>query len=65
MPNMSETSSKRSKSRACGVVDESLDDMEVQGEVTVVTDLVREVEDDVAVRRGWPMMPLKPEGSFM
>jgi len=62
---MSETSSKRSKSHARDVADEAREGIEVRGEVIVVEDLVKKVEDDVAVVRGWPMMPLKPKGSFM
>ena len=53
------------KSRPRDVADEAREDMEVQGEVTVVKALVRKVEDDVAVRRGWPMVPLKSECWFM
>jgi hypothetical protein len=53
------------KSHARDVADEAREGIEVRGEVIVVEDLVKKVEDDVAVVRGWPMMPLKPKGSFM
>ena len=46
MPNVSEVSSKGLKSRPRDVVDELREDMEVEGEVTMVKDVARRVDDD-------------------
>ena len=46
MPSMSEVSSKRLNSCSRDVVDELREDMEVEEEVTVVTDVARRVDDD-------------------
>ena len=46
MPNMSEVSSKGLKLRPRDVVGELREDMDVEGEVTVVKDVARRVDDD-------------------
>ena len=53
------------KSRTRDVADESLEDVEVQGEVTVVKEAASRVDEDVGLRRERPVMPQKSEGWFM
>ena len=57
MPKLSEMSQKESKSRPRDVVDELLEDMEVQGEVTVVKEAAGRVDEDVGLRRERPLIP--------
>jgi len=49
MPNMSEVSLKGLKSRPRDVADESLEDVEVQGEVTLVKEAATRVDVDVGL----------------